>query len=293
MNSIRRWTTVLLAALALSPALAETGRVEVLSERVNLRAKPKAEAEVAGQVGLGSILEFRGTNAEWVGVASPTNIGLWVSSEFVKSNTVSIDKLNVRAGAGINYPAVALILKGDTVTPRSQMGQWTEIDPPSNAVLWVHRDYVKMLFETPAPVAVAPPVLAAAEAVLPPLRTPSVKPGAPDLAAKATPGEEPAVGTPPDLKERELVPLPGQGEGMEFEGALHKTSVFDFSRISNYCLVDWARGRPVTVCYIRGNNAQLKEFEGRRLRVKGDGYWIKGSAKAVLVPRQITPLVAP
>ncbi len=293
MNSIRRWTMVLLAALALSPALAETGRVEVLSERVNLRAKPRAEAEVAGQVGRGTILEFRGTNAEWVGVASPTNIGLWVSSEFVKSNTVSIDKLNVRAGAGINYPAVALILKGETVAPRSQMGQWTEIDPPSNAVLWVSREYVKLLFETPAPAAAVPPGLSMVKEAPAPLRTPSVKPGAPGLASTAAPGEEPAAGTPPDLSERGLVPLPGQGEVMEFEGALHKTSVFDFGRISNYCLVDWARGRPVTVCYIRGNNAQLKEFEGRRLRIKGDGYWIKGSAKAVLVPRQIMPLVAP
>jgi hypothetical protein len=104
--------------------------------------------------------------------------------------------------------------------------------------------------------------------------------------------EEPVAPVPPDLNEQGLVPLAGQGEPMEREGTLHKTSFFDFGKISNYCLIDWERGRPVTVCYIRGNNAQLKTFDGRRLRIKGEGYWLKGSTKPVLVPRQIMPLAA-
>jgi hypothetical protein len=294
MNGIRRWMAVLLAGTAVTAALAESGRVEVQSDRVNLRARPRDEAEVAGQVNTGMILEYRGTNLEWVAVTPPTNVGLWVSSEFVKDSKVATDKLNVRAGAGINYPPVGQLYKGDSVVSRSQVGPWMEIVPPTNATLWIHRDYAKITLDrasetasvVPAtPVTVSPAV-------------PYVRPGQPPatpvavLPSPASVKDEPALSRPPDLKERELVPLAGQGEAMEREGSLHKTSIFDFGRISNYCLMDWDRGRPLTVCYIRGNNAQLKEFEGKRLRVKGDGYWIKGSAKPVLVPREITPLLA-
>jgi hypothetical protein len=291
MNGMRRWMTLMIAGLAISPVLAETGRVEVLSDRVNLRAKPRPEAEVAGQVGLGAVLEFRGTNAEWVGVAPPTNIGLWVSSEFIKDNKVGTDKLNVRAGVGISYPVVGTLYKNDTVIPRGQMGQWMEIAPPSNAVLWVHRDYVKTVIEaSSAPAGVPSPAASAPKSRVPERLEVPLAPALPKRVASA-PAAGPAVAPPPDMKESEMVPLPGQGETMEFEGALHKTSFFDFGRVSNYCLVKWDDGRPTTVCYIRGNNAQLKTFEGRRLRIKGDGYWIKDSAKPVLIPRQITPLL--
>lgn len=293
MNGRRMGMVIVLAGLAVSRLGAEPARVEVLSERVNLRAKPRPEAEVAGQVGRGVILEYRGTNMEWVAVAPPTNVGLWISSEYVKDNKVGTGKLNVRAGAGINYPVVGTVYLGDVVTPRSQMGQWMEIAPPTNAVLWVHQDYVRAVageaaLSNAAPADLSGPVPAAAAPADAPVVRPA--PAVPAVAA-AIPEPEPPVIPPPDLKEKEIVPLPGQGETMQFEGALHKTSFLDFSRIGDYCLVAWERGRPVTVCYIKGDKPQLKSLEGRRLRIKGDGYWLKESAKPLLIPREITPLV--
>lgn len=311
--NFKRQTAVLMVVLAVSTAWGIDGRVEVLSDRVNLRARAKADAEVAGQVNRGAILDVRGVDGDWVGVAAPTNIGLWVNTGFIQNDKVATEKLNVRSGAGINYPSVALLLKDAPVRIRSQMGQWTEIDPPAGAVLWVHHDFVREVatpgggltgLTSPATNAVVSAtnqavtvVVAPPKADVPALESPVPPAGAgiPVVEVKEVADGKAEAGAvpPPDLAERGLVPLAGQGEVMEREGSLHKTSLLDFGRVSNYCLVDWERGRPVTICYIRGNNAQLKTFEGRRLRIKGDGYWIKGGAKPVIVPRQITPLASP
>jgi len=116
-------TAIILAVLAVSTAMAQTGKVSVLHDRVNLRAKPQPEAEVAGQVNAGTILQSRGTNGEWVAVAPPDSIGVWVSAEFVKDNKVLTDKLNIRSGAGINYPVVGSMVKNDPVIVRNKLGE--------------------------------------------------------------------------------------------------------------------------------------------------------------------------
>jgi len=120
---------------------------------------------------------------------------------------------------------------------------------------------------------------------LPPLEAP---------VALATSAVSPqAVTPPPDIQAKGLVPLAGQGEVMEFEGVLHKTSLLDFGRVSK--LLPGGPGpRPARdrVLY-PGNDPQLKEMEGRRLRITGVGFWVKGGAKAVVVPKQIMPLTTP
>ncbi len=290
MNGMIKRTAFFLAVLALSSAWAQTGTISILHDRVNLRAKPQPEAEVVGQVNAGTLLESHGSTGEWVAVTPPESVGLWVFAEFVKDNKVVTDKLNIRAGAGINYPVVGALMKDDPVIVRNKLGEWLEIVPSAGSTLWVHKDFVSPVITAAAPspavlvdptpvVLTAPPVV---ETNAPPLEAPVA------LATAVVPS--PASSLPPDIGERGLVPLNGQGKEMEREGVLSKTRLLDFGRVSNYCLVDRERGRPVTVCYIRGNNAQLKEFEGRRLRIKGDGYWVKGGAKAVIVPKQIMPL---
>ncbi len=280
-----RVAAMLAAAMACGLG-AEAAQVEVLKDRVILRARPQSGAEVAGQVNTGTILESRGVKGDWVEVAPPPAIGLWVLGEFVKEGKVAPAKLNVRAGAGINYPVVGTMGKDDPVTVRNKLGEWLEITPPANASLWIFHELVKPVSEPaiaappiprpePTPIAVPVPVQPVADAV--------------PVPAKSAPVSEPAP-PPPDLGERGLVPLEGQGEAIEREGVLHKASLFDWGRLSNYCLTDRVRGRPVTVCYIRGNNAQLKQLEGRRMKVKGEGFWVKGGAKPVIVPRQIMPL---
>lgn len=306
MKALIRWTAIILMGGALA-ARAQTGTLVVLNDHVNLRAKPRAEAEVAGQVNKGTNLEWRGESGEWLSVTPPESVGLWVSADFIKDGKAA-DKLNVRSGPGINYPAVGNLAKDEPVVERSTMGQWMEIAPPRSAVLWVHRDYVKPLTDgAPLPPAVSPGSVTSAIAsvvadepvktadFIPSVAEPIVQPVAPGrvFPEPVKPAESTVSNPPPDIGERGLVPLSGQGEVMEREGVLRRTSFFDFSRVSNYCLAEKERGRPVTICYVRGNNAQLKEFEGRRLKIKGQGYWVKGGSKPVIVPKQITPLTTP
>jgi hypothetical protein len=46
-----------------------------------------------------------------------------------------------------------------------------------------------------------------------------------------------------------------------------------------------------TLCYIRGNEAQLQEYTDQPLRIKGREYWIRGCDYAILVVDQVVPLL--
>jgi hypothetical protein len=42
-----------------------------------------------------------------------------------------------------------------------------------------------------------------------------------------------------------------------------------------------------TVCYVKGNEAQLQSLLGKSLMIKGREYWVQGVRHPVLVPEQI------
>ena len=120
-------------------------KVKVVGQRVNLRAKADMQAEVVGQIADGEFLNARSFQGDWVEVAPPGNVELWVHREFIKDNQVMAPKLYVRSGPGINYTAVGTLMRGDTITPKGDFGEWIKIVPPAICSLWVNRSYVQVL----------------------------------------------------------------------------------------------------------------------------------------------------
>ena len=71
----------------------------MVGDRVNLRSRPLAEAEVAGQVSAGETLlapEGIPEGAEWVKVRPPPSTDLWIFSALVSDGVVTADDTYVR-----------------------------------------------------------------------------------------------------------------------------------------------------------------------------------------------------
>ena len=274
--------------VAVPPPVLALPQGAVLADRVNMRAKPSADAEVVAQVYKGDVVKVRQVAGDWVEIVPPTNVSVWVFAEFVKDGTVMARKLNMRGGPGINYRIVGVLETGSKVTVRMQRGEWLEVAAPESASLWVSREFIKVPESVPstnaAPSAAAEvKAPASGSAVIVPPPAAQVK-----TETLVAPVAKPVM--PPPVAEQGLVPLEGQGKVIEAEGVLRQSGFFNLRRLSDFCLVDNQRGRPVTVCYVKGNNAQLTTFVGRRIRIQGREYWLKGGGQYVLIPDQIMPL---
>jgi hypothetical protein len=68
-----------------------------------------------------------------------------------------------------------------------------------------------------------------------------------------------------------------------------RTTVLVLGRPSRYHLVD-TTGEGETICYLRGNDSQLRTFVDRKLRIRGRQFWVQGNRHPVVVIDQIAPL---
>lgn len=90
--------------------------------------------------------------SQWAKISYPTNSHIWVNSHFVKDGTVSIKKLNLRAGPGENYSVVGVVEQGTAINAIQTKGSWTQIDPPANAFAFVAARYLtEVAAATPPP----------------------------------------------------------------------------------------------------------------------------------------------
>ena len=296
--------TLLIAVLAVAAgAGAEQPTATVTADRVNLRARPDLQSEVVGQVSEGSTLTVRSVTNEWVEVLPPDHVDFYVHRDFVKDGKAIVAPLNIRSGPGINYHKVGALRKGEPVAVRGEFGEWVRIAPPAACSLWVSKEFLQFRQIRPPPTPVvastnAPPTgrpatnMVAAPAVPPvpkPPERPVVPPVRPIPPAAVVEAPAPARYVPADLR---LAPVENQGRSVQREGRV-RMPLLTLSRPSKFVLVAEEGNTSETVCYLRGNEAQMKSFEGRRLRIRGREYWVQGHRYPVVVVDQIAVLPEP
>jgi hypothetical protein len=309
----------------------------VLKNNCNLRAKALVTSEVVGQVSENDILLAKMIDKEWVEVVPPASVDLWVLGDYVKDGAINCSqKVNVRAGAGINFNIVGQLSQGVKVEVRGTHAAWIKIAPLPECSLWISRllvSEVPLTYVEPAklepakaePVKpllpMAPPAFAEAlragrpEAgkplpapavvIVPPAQpAPEVKPPItlPEPARNVTngvagglaepvaplPSPSPHAGvfsSPPGL---DLVANTEQGRWREVDGLLRPKDFF-FRAPSDFRLVTPEGGNrnSVTICFVKGNQAQLEALMYRRLIISGREYWVKRQKHPVLVPERI------
>ncbi|MDO9543025.1 MAG: hypothetical protein Q7J98_11985, partial [Kiritimatiellia bacterium] len=79
----------------------------------------------------------------------------------------------------------------------------------------------------------------------------------------------------------------GQGQVKQFEGTL-KTKNFLVRSPSDFRLVVTDQGgQSRTICFVKGNRAQLKALLFRELIITGRQYWVHRHRQPVVVPEKI------
>ena len=268
------WIALVLGSVLSAGAAESTNiQVRVVADNVNVRVRPDAGTEVVTQVQAGQILTAVRMDGDWFGVLAPTNAGLWIKKQFVKAGVVTGDKIRLRAGPGISYRDVGTIRQGAVLTEMESHGDWVKVAAPPELMLWVSRTVVQAVEEaTPAEPGegARKPVTDGGQVVV--------------AEAAPLPRELPA-----GLTRDDLAPVLGQGALVERSGLVERVPLA-FFRGMDYRLVTLRNQQKVTVCYLRGNEAQMPALVDRRLTVKGREYWLNNQRYAVIYPELITPL---
>lgn len=303
--------------LAVSVFGAEPVKMRVTGSRVNLRARPMMSGELIGQVAGGDELVLaREETAEegWTAVKAPQWVDCWIKKEFVTDGKVNVPKLNVRSGASLNYGVVSVITNGFEVEIRDESDpDWYKIAPPENTVVWISSEFV----ETQAQEASAEP------AVVPAVETEK----AADVEDKSVgeifesledEHRKQQVPLPEELTEKlretvttdefiekiaaavaekqeaktkvedlgpvlpirlEIDPQHSQGGDFQNEGVLRLSDSAALRRL--------VASDGTTLCFVRGNEQQMKEYLGRKMMLQGRKYYARGVREPIVVPSLI------
>ena len=128
----------------------DAGNVEVIKNRVNLRAGDNSNKEVVGQVNAGDVMEYFSEKGDWIEVRPPDSVSAYVHREFIKDGLVQATPLNLRAGASLNYSRIGQVEQGYAIEVRGEKGDWIEIAPPDTTRVWIHKSLIKKVDESTA-----------------------------------------------------------------------------------------------------------------------------------------------
>ncbi len=245
-----------------------TGKVKVTGVRVSLRAAPEVTAVLLDRAMTGDELVLKDNSlTDWVGVLPPETVDLWVKSEFVSSNSVLPELLNIRSGPSLSHSTVGTAHKGDVLTVRGEMAQWLRVAPTSNTVVWISRKYV----DAPAPVIIEP--VAAPVAVQ---ATQTV------VQVVADPTVQQIIGAYSETMQKKLTKDTAKPQGAEgtYYGILKPVDAMLYKLVDDHFA-------DIIVCYVRGNKPQMQTFTGMKIEITGKIYWAEGKDLPVIVPARI------
>ncbi len=315
------WMGLIALILAVSAGALADVKVKVTGDRVSLRAAPEMNSVLMGRAMSGDELTLKdNTHKEWIGVVPPCGMDVWVSSDYVRGGIVLPARLNLRSGPSLNHSVVGVVEHGDVLTVRGKVNNWLRIAPTEETIVWLSRKYTEIAGAVLKPVTVitvkpTPEPLVAEvtklvpepkpepvvmvevvkktnlEPVEPVAEKPEPKPETVQIVKTVVQPEvnEVMVATAQALELPDvLVPDPDKEQGVEefFSGILQSVEgvVFKLADVD----VD-----QITVCYVRGNVAQLKELEGTPLTMIGKAYWAVGLDQPLIVPVKIQLLSQP
>tara|TARA_B100001989_G_C24477771_1_gene432767 strand:- start:129 stop:893 length:765 start_codon:yes stop_codon:yes gene_type:complete len=116
--------------------------VVITGNRVSIRLSPSIKGELLDRAMLGDHFSSVTVSNGWQGISAPDFISAWVHSDYVSNNIVLPKKLNVRIGPNKNYGVLAILSEGQEVNQIEVFNEWIKINPPSNSVVWISKDFV-------------------------------------------------------------------------------------------------------------------------------------------------------
>jgi len=289
------------------------GPATVVAEKVNLRGQAGLKGEVVGHVKKGEtvtvITEINldkpaaGEPAHWAKIALPTEVKVWVNSQFIDATNkvVTARKLNLRGGPGENYSVLGLLEKGAAITPVGNKGDWTQIEPPTSAFAFIAAGFLNQEAGAAPAVQPVPPVVTPEPpvvAVVPPTPstvpepqpiitqppTPILAPVPPPVVAQVPPPVRPApvMETPTMI----LDTNPPPPRIVTHEGYVR--SSVSIVAPTYYELYDPSNGKAINYLFSTTTNLDLGRYEGLHINVTGqEGLEPRWKATPVITVQKI------
>ena len=116
--------------------------VVITGNRVSIRLSPSIKGELLDRAMLGDHFSSVTESNGWQGISAPDFISAWVHSDYVSNNIVLPKKLNVRIGPNKNYGVLSILSEGQEINQIEIFNEWIKINPPSNSVVWISKDFV-------------------------------------------------------------------------------------------------------------------------------------------------------
>lgn len=220
---------LMIAALC-GPAVLAQETATVNRARVNVRGGPTLTSEVVAQLKSGdkvTVIEEiviekpkPGEPAKWSAIKLPESTRVWVFNDFIRENTVAVNRLNLRAGPGENFSVVGRLEKGAKVAPIRVVEQWTEVEAPETARAYVDSSYLDRseklnVYEPPAKPEEAKTVAEASKPEVAPAVKSEAKPQARAAVAEAKPEVAPEPARPLETAVVKEEPKPAPAKVVE------------------------------------------------------------------------------
>jgi uncharacterized protein YgiM (DUF1202 family) len=274
------------------------GTATVKTAEVNVRGRASFKGETLGHVQKGetvTVLEqitlgrtSKDEPAEWAQIAMPSGIPVWVSGEYIDtdSKTIKARRVHLRGGPGENFSVVGQLEKGAAIKEIKTDGSWVAIEAPSNAYAFVAAEFLEM--QPTSPAVVTPPPPPAVEPQVANVTTPEAPAAVPEAPApgsqksetdleldalhRATPTEAAAGAAPAPTPAAGILPTPAMADEpakprvVTREGFVRRAyniqspTDFELHDIQTGSLIEYLQPKP-------GQN--FKIFLGTRVTVTG------------------------
>jgi hypothetical protein len=266
------------------------GPATVVASNVNVRGQAKLKSEVVTRVTKGDMVtvieEIVRNNSgpeepsAWAKIVLPPSAHVWVNNLFINASnqTVRPRRLNMRGGPGENYSIIGRLLRGEEVKPITTKGDWTRIEPPTNAYAFMAAQFLSQEAPTPptpTPTPTppetppTPATVAMTPAVAPPPTTPPVVPVPTEAAVTPAPTETPAVtNAMPTTPPEPVVEEPPPPRIVQREGIVR--GMTSIQAPSRFVLISPDNGRDIDYLYTSSKNLDLRRYKGLRIIVTGE-----------------------
>lgn len=128
--------------LLFAPLLSDAKMVSIIKEGVNIRSGPSTSSQVQWQVDKGFPLQVIGSRGKWYQVRDFENDKGWVYAPLTTRKGHLVVKrpvVNIRSGAGTNYPVVSRAKYGVVFRLLTEGGDWVKVRHKSGVTGWVAR----------------------------------------------------------------------------------------------------------------------------------------------------------
>jgi uncharacterized protein YgiM (DUF1202 family) len=118
---------------------------EITAHDVNVRAGAHLNYEIMAKLDKGDLVLITGEHGEWLRIAPPPGVLVWVAAEYVASDgLVEGNSVNVRSGPALKYNIVCQLKRDDHVVIKetSEKRDWYGIVPPEGAGAYVYAKFV-------------------------------------------------------------------------------------------------------------------------------------------------------